>query len=121
LVRIAERSPDGLPERRLLTSRMLAWISEKWEQPPAESMVRNKFAMLYRALEGRLSEGPHRLGGDEFWIEVIRIVNMPDGLPDEPDLINHMLEWVSEDWINQPAENTMRAEISRLCRALRCR
>ena len=120
LVRIAERSPDGLPKRRSLTSRMLAWIPENWEQPPAESTVRNKFAMLYRALEGRLGEGPHKFGGDQFWIELVLIaVRSPDGLPDEPDLIEHMLEWVSKDWINQPAENTMRAEISRLYRALR--
>ena len=119
VIQVADRSPDGLPERRVLTSHMLTWVSEKWEQPPADSMVRDKFAMLYRALEGRPSGGPRKFGGDQFWIELVLIaVRSPDGLPGEPELINHMFEWVSEDWLNQQAENTMRAEISNLYRAL---
>jgi len=116
VIRIAN-TPDGLPEWRVLKRYMLTWI-ENWEQQPAESMIRDKFAKLKRALEGSTGGRPRKVGWDEFRIEVVRVANTPDGLPDEPELIKHMLEWVPEDWLNPPAENTMRAEISHLYRTL---
>jgi hypothetical protein len=42
------------------------------------------------------------LDADDFWIEIVRLANLPDGLPDQHELVPHMLEFSpdrSENWV----------------------
>ena len=50
-----------------------------------------------------------------------RVANTPDGVPEQRELTKLMLEWVSAKWVDQPAENTVRAKLAKLCRALESR
>ena len=56
---------------------------------------------------------------DEFWVEVCRIANTPDGLPEQRELTKHMLEWASSNWPDSPDDSTVRAKIAALYRAPR--
>ena len=81
-----------------------------------------------RSVEEEIQEQPRRTadkGGrrakfrwDEFWIEVCRIANTPDGLPEQRELTKQMLEWCSNRWPDSPDASTVRAKIAALYRAL---
>ena len=64
---------------------------------------------------------PAKFRWDEFWFEVCRIANTPDGLPDQREFNKHMLDWASKHWSDPPADSTIRNKISELYRALGCR
>ena len=61
---------------------------------------------------------PEKFRWDDFWIEVCGIANTPDGLPEQRELTKQMLEWTSSEWPDPPADNTIRAKIATLYRAL---
>jgi hypothetical protein len=81
-----------------------------------------------RSEPAKIPEHPHRTvdkGGrpdkflwDEFWFEVCRIANTPDGLPEQREFNKHMLEWASQNWRDPPGDSTIRNKIAALYRAL---
>jgi hypothetical protein len=56
---------------------------------------------------------------DEFWVEVCRIANTPDGLPEKRELNQHMLKWAASNWPEPPDDSTIRAKTAKLYRVLR--
>lgn len=64
---------------------------------------------------------PAKFRWDEFWFEVCRIANTPDGLPDQREFNKHMLNWASQHWSDPPADSTIRNKIAELYRELRLR
>lgn len=49
---------------------------------------------------------------EKFYIEIIRIANEPDGLPESPaELIKIMEEWCDNNWPNSPGETSMKNKI----------
>ena len=87
-----------------------AWIS------PRQTERTEKPEQLRRTVHkgGR----PEKFRWDDFWIQVCRIANTPDGLPEQRDLTKNMLEWVSNEWRDPPADSTIRAKIATLYRAI---
>ena len=62
---------------------------------------------------------PREYDWDAFTIEIIRIANTPDGLPErQAVLIEQMLEWCREKWGREPAESSVKAKISSIYNAL---
>jgi hypothetical protein len=61
---------------------------------------------------------PRIYGWDDFFIEVIRLANTPDGLPPRQELHQHMLNWALATWESRPADSTIREKIERICSAL---
>ena len=52
---------------------------------------------------------------DGFVIEIIRIANTLDGLPEkQSELIVTMLQWCEDTWGNQPAQSTTKDKISKI-------
>ena len=75
-----------------------------------------------RSAAGGVAVKPRKKGGrpekydwDEFWIEVARIANLPDGLPErQGELVRHMLDWCAQTWEEIPGETTVKDRIRRL-------
>ncbi len=58
---------------------------------------------------------PEKYDWDEFWIEVARIANLPDGLPErQGKLVRDMLDWCAKTWEEIPGETTVKDRIRRL-------
>ena len=56
---------------------------------------------------------PREYDWDAFMIEIIRVANSPDGLPDtQAELIRDMLQWCENNWGKQPADSYVRSKIS---------
>ena len=52
---------------------------------------------------------------DEFWREVVRVANTPDGLPQkQADLESHMLRWCQRSWDDEPGLSTIREKLNKL-------
>jgi len=50
---------------------------------------------------------------EPFWLEVIRIADHPDGLPErKADLQRQMLEWCEENMADAPRETSVRDKVS---------
>ena len=70
--------------------------------------------------QGQADSKPRNAGGaprkydrDQFHREVIRLANMPDGLPGEPtELIKIMKEWCAREWKEEPADSKIREWVS---------
>ncbi len=45
---------------------------------------------------------------------MIRLANMPDGLPDQTDLVRIMTEWCLVSWGKEPADSMIRDRVSKL-------
>ncbi len=58
---------------------------------------------------------PPEYDWDAFVIEIIRIANTPDGLPEkQSELIGTMLQWCEDTWGRQPAESGAKKKISQI-------
>jgi hypothetical protein len=57
---------------------------------------------------------PSRYDWWEFAREVVRLANTPDGLPNPPELLNHMRNWCLENWLKEPGDSTLRDYLSKL-------
>jgi hypothetical protein len=56
---------------------------------------------------------PQEYDWDAFTVEIIRIADGIDGLPDtQAELISQMLEWCYESWGKEPAESSVKSRIS---------
>jgi hypothetical protein len=64
---------------------------------------------------------PMKFDWDAFWIELVRIADMPDGLDQETQssLVKKMLDWCGEHWMDSPGETTVKNRIRRLLKAIR--
>ena len=52
---------------------------------------------------------------DDFWREVVRIANTPDGLPEtQAHLEKHMQEWCRRNWGDEPSLSTIREKVNKL-------
>lgn len=57
---------------------------------------------------------------DSFYVEVARIANLPDGLPEtQADLEKTMAEWCSLKWGEEPATSMIRDKISAIYQSLK--
>ena len=62
---------------------------------------------------------PAEYDWDAFVIEIIRIANTPDGLPEkQSELLGTMLYWCEETWGKQPAQSTAKYKISKIYNGL---
>ena len=62
---------------------------------------------------------PQEYEWDALTIEIIRIANSPDGLPEsQAALVEQLLQWCENTWGKQPAESSVKARISKIFRAL---
>ena len=62
---------------------------------------------------------PREYDWDALTIEIIRIANSPDGLPEsQAALVEQLLQWCENTWGKQPAESSVKARISKVFRAL---
>lgn len=70
-------------------------------------------------LEADEDEWPPEFDWDSFTMEIVRIANTPDGLPDtRAELVRTMLLWFLAKYDSMPAENTVKKRISRIYRYL---
>ena len=62
---------------------------------------------------------PREYDWDALTIEIIRIANSPDGLPEsQAALVEQLLQWCENTWGTQPAESSVKARTSKVFRAL---
>lgn len=58
---------------------------------------------------------PPKYKWDEFYLELIRLANTPDGLPEkQADLERHMAEWCALAWGQEPAPSVIRSKLAPL-------
>jgi len=58
---------------------------------------------------------PREYDWDALTIEIIRIANSPDGLPEtQAELIEHLLQWCENTWGKQPADSSVKSRISKI-------
>ena len=56
---------------------------------------------------------PREYDWDALTIEIIRIANSPDGLPEtQAELIEHLLQWCENTWGKQPADSSVKSRVS---------
>ena len=62
---------------------------------------------------------PQEYDWDALTIQIIRIADSPDGLPEsQAALVEQLLQWCEDTWGKQPAESSVKARISNIFRAL---
>ena len=73
-----------------------------------------------RTQETRPAGGrPSKYIWDDFFIEVIRIANTPDGLPEKQSALEkHMMSWCQQHWAESIGESTVRERVRRIYRAI---
>jgi hypothetical protein len=95
---------------------------------PAEPAPSSRDSILVQPSEPEMvsvpaEPGPKHTGGRPqkydwaaFDREMIRLANTPDGLPDRPALMRHMMDWCSTTWgaDKVPAESVIRDHIAKL-------
>ncbi len=63
---------------------------------------------------------PPEYDWDSFTMEIIRLANTPDGLPEtQAELIQTMLEWFNNSYDKEPAESSVKSRISKIYKYLR--
>jgi hypothetical protein len=89
------------------TEPQLPPVRAKKSESEPESPVRNK--------GGR----PAKYDWDAFMVEIIRIANSIDGLPDRPaDLVKMMQEWFHKTIGEEPAESAVKQRVYRIYKGL---
>ncbi|KQZ28515.1 hypothetical protein ASD50_19530 [Mesorhizobium sp. Root552] len=62
---------------------------------------------------------PQEYDWDAFTMEIIRLANLPDGLPQtQADLVRKMLSWFQTTYNQEPAESAVKSRISKIYRYL---
>jgi hypothetical protein len=85
---------------------------------PIDPREPNQLGTLYIARDA--AEPPKHRGGrpspypwDEFYCEIIRRADTPDGLPEtQAELVSTMLQWCQKHWGMEPGESTVKERIS---------
>jgi hypothetical protein len=57
---------------------------------------------------------PKEYDWDAFAREIVRRANTPDGLPDRARLTRDMAQWCIDTWGKEPADSTLRKQVSKL-------
>lgn len=58
---------------------------------------------------------PREYDWDALTIEIIRIANSPDGLPEtQAELIKRLLQWCENAWGKQPADSSVKSRVSKI-------
>ena len=58
---------------------------------------------------------PREYDWDALTVEIIRIANSPDGLPEtQAELIEHLMQWCENTWRKQPAESSVKSRVSKI-------
>ena len=58
---------------------------------------------------------PREYDWDALIIEIIRIANSPDGLPEtQSELIERLLQWCENAWGKQPADSSVKSRVSKI-------
>ena len=58
---------------------------------------------------------PREYDWDALTIEIIRIANSPDGLPEtQAEIIEQLLQWCENAWGKQPADSSVKSRISKI-------
>lgn len=58
---------------------------------------------------------PLKYDWDAFTIEIIRIANTIDGLPDsQAELIKELLQWCRDNWNKEPADSSVKSRVSKI-------
>jgi hypothetical protein len=61
---------------------------------------------------------PPTFDWDEFFCEIVRRANTPDGLPERAELTEAMKEWCRQTWHNEPTDSVLREKIAKVYNAL---
>lgn len=76
-----------------------------------EELPESESALPAKSKGGR----PREYDWDALTIEIIRIANSPDGLPEtQAELIEQLLQWCENTWGKQPAESSVKSRISKI-------
>lgn len=123
-VDIARRASFEGPRRaagRIIVKReaALAFAERRRFPPPSwwqELPAAEPSAGLTSKSARRKNRGGHpgKWDWDAFYREIIRIANIPDGLPERPKLMKHMLDWCVREWGDEPALSGVRERVSKL-------
>ena len=105
---------------------LMIFASAKGERPAFlfDTLIPDAAANELRAVvdpQTTKSKGgrPQEYDWDALTIEIIRIANSPDGLPEsQAALVEQLLQWCENTWGKQPAESSVKARISKIFRAL---
>jgi hypothetical protein len=62
---------------------------------------------------------PRKYDWDKFYIELIRLANLPDGLPEREDLNRLMIDWFSSNLDQHPDQSQIRQRLHEVFKALR--
>ena len=117
----------GNHSKSLVTREALRAFAEKKSQRPAflfDTLMRqgsdSATGTDETAFSNRLRVGrPREYDWDAFVIEIIRIANTPDGLPEkQSELVKQMLQWCEDTWGKQPAESAAKKKISQIYNTL---
>jgi hypothetical protein len=76
-----------------------------------EELPESESALPAKSKGGR----PRKYDWDALTIEIIRIANSPDGLPEsQAELIEQLLQWCENTWGKQPAESSVKSRVSKI-------
>jgi hypothetical protein len=96
--------------RRIVADRMVIYRSVRIRAEAVKKLSSRGSPMPSRNLGGR----PSKFDWEGYWIEIVKLANTPDGLPDRPKLRHHMQEFISNNWHAQPEESEIRKRLARL-------
>lgn len=84
-------------------------------RPPIVQAEKSRPKSLVKNTGGR----PTEYDWDSFTMEIIRIANTPDGLPDaQAELIRSMQQWFLDKFQQEPAESSIKSKVSKIYRYL---
>jgi hypothetical protein len=76
-----------------------------------EELPESESALPAKSKGGR----PREYDWDALTIEVIRIANSLDGLPEtQTELIEQLLQWCENTWGKQPADSSVKSRVSKI-------
>jgi hypothetical protein len=61
---------------------------------------------------------PRKYNWDDFYIELIRLANNPDGLPERDELNRHMNDWCANNFVKQPEGSQIRNRLYGVLKAI---